>query len=229
MKKMLKNFSFFLLFTLFGGASEFSTEKIHHYASLMRISVEGKKYLIGLGPEDVERILEQLDFSKDGRGKNMQFFSFTLSKIEQFERTNTDYGRQEVFSKMVSFLRSCMEKGDALTAANAMSSFQRLGIDHPDVIALAQDLRDGDHEFARENAKRFLESQESGRLRRRGDPRSDKRSMGRNRLGNDALEGESRQGPYSYSIFRNPWMILLCFSIFYALFLFVRFYKGKKT
>ena len=228
-RTVIQKLVLFLLLTLSSEAAEFSKDKIHHYASLMRIPEEGKMYLRFLGPDDVEQIVDQLDFSKDDRGKNMHFFAFALSKIEQFEGTNIDYGKDEAISRLVEFLRSCMEKGDVDAASDAISSFERLGIDHPDVIALAQDLRDGDHEFARENAKKYLESQESGTLRKREDSRSDKRSTGRNRLGNDSLEEEGREGPSGDPLFRNPWMILLCFSIFYALVLFVRFYKGEKT
>jgi hypothetical protein len=137
-------------------AAEFSVEKIHQYASNVRVSQEAKEYIDGLPPEAIVRIADQLDFSKDGRGKNAFFFSFTCRKASQLQSEGIRFDEDYVFGKLTDFVREAIKKGDVGRGSGAMISLA--DYDHPKVIELAQELQGSEDEFTRDSATRVLES-----------------------------------------------------------------------
>lgn len=148
-------------------ASEFSVEKIHRYASYVRATPEVKDYIQGLPPEAINQIVDQLNFGGDGRGKNMFFFSFTCSKISQLRSKGIQFDEDYIFGKLTSFVRSAIANGHVGMGGGAMNSLSKY--DHPEVLKLAKELQESNHELTQNNAKLLLkknEQRENGELRR---------------------------------------------------------------
>lgn len=145
-------------------AVEFSVEKIHEYASHVRVSPEAKDYIDALAPETITEIVDQLNFDRDGRGQNTFFFSFSCRKAAQLQQQNVPFDEDYVFSKLTDFVRSALKKGDVGIGGGAMNSLKRF--DHPTIIELAKELKESENELTRDNALKLLEHSEKRKKER---------------------------------------------------------------
>ena len=201
--------------TLF--AAEFSAEKIHHYAAYVRVTPEVKDYIRELPPEAINQIADQLDFKKDGRGKNMLFFSFTCSKASQLQLKGIEFDEDYIFGKLTSFVRSAIKKGHVRKGSGAMNSLSNF--DHPEVIKLAKELEESDDELTRSNAKLLLKkheqrkSAEEQRIKRGVRPvESDNKNRTNKNQSKNHVESNSDKAKKSQS--SSKWLYIVLVIIF---------------
>lgn len=192
-----------------------------------RLGKEDKEYICSLSPESLNLIVDELVMDGSRRGRNDAIFSAALIHLRQLEKTGTSYDKKYVFEKLVAFARYSISK-DKEFGGSFMNYF--MGLEHPLVLGLANDLLESENEMTRDNAKRLIKRHEEKKrvdAQRRNSKIRDSREIANpTRNENEQASSEKRKNTDSKEFLFPQWIYIVA-VLFFTIFGFL--YVRHKT